>query len=704
LSLVGNFSSFRHVPFPLKINYSMKLFCIGNKVLKKWFMERWVREMAVNEENNLPISFGDPEGVDGLSVHSEEFDHTFYYEGNDLGTQYSPERTAFRLWAPTVSEAKVVLYSTWDGEAIEEEVMTRSEKGTWVLVKEGNYAGMLYTYKVRIGTYWNEAVDPYAKAVGINGDRGAIIDLSITNPDHWTDEKPTLDSPLDAIIYELHVRDLSIHPESGIHHNGKFLGITERGTLGPNGISTGLDHIRNLGITHVQLLPIYDYSTESVDETRLEEPQYNWGYNPKNYNVPEGSYSTNPYDPVSRIKEMKQMIQTLHESGLRVIMDVVYNHVYDAVNMSFGKLVPGYFYRYTEDGEHSNGSGCGNDIASERKMVRKFILDSVTYLTREYHLDGFRFDLMGLHDVETMNEVRRRLDEIDPSLILIGEGWDLQTPLEHEKKATQYNALKMPRIGHFNDGIRDALKGSALNEYDTGFISGKEGLEHEIRKGIVGGIKYSHDIQSFANEPDQTVTYVEAHDDHTLWDKLVITTSLSNDQTREKMHKLASAIILTSQGIAFLHAGQEFMRTKGGQRNSYNLSTEVNQLDWTRCSEFYGVVEYVKALIHLRKKHPAFRMRSAHDIRTHLFFEDVPVKAVAYSIRNHANGDPSRNLYIVHNANDHSIEVTLPCSKNWHVVFGKEHITENREIYSFEQPLKVEGFGSVVLSSEDHIE
>ncbi|WP_142388403.1 type I pullulanase, partial [Bacillus thuringiensis] len=386
----------------------------------------------------------------GKVIRSEEFDNLFYYSGNDLGNTYTAQHTKFRLWAPTASEAKLVTYKNWNDKIGAEINMQQGEKGTWTAELKGNQKGLFYTYKVKIGDTWTEAVDPYVRAASVNGDKGAVVNLEETNPKKWkANKKPKFKNPEDAIIYELHVRDLSIQPESGIKQRGKYLGVTEKGTKGPEGVKTGLDHIKDLGVTHVQFLPIFDYA--SVNEETLNEPQYNWGYDPKNFNVPEGSYSTNPYEPTVRITELKQMVQTLHDNNLRVVMDVVYNHMYNAAESNFHKLVPGYYYRYNEDGTFANGTGVGNDTASERKMMRKFMIDSVAYWAKEYNLDGFRFDLMGIHDYETMNEIRKAVNQIDPSIILHGEGWDLNTPLAAELKANQKNAEKMKGIAHFND-------------------------------------------------------------------------------------------------------------------------------------------------------------------------------------------------------------------------------------------------------------
>ncbi len=650
--------------------------------------------MAVQKDINYAISFGDPRIVNGLSVHSKAFDDTYFYDGDDLGCDYTANRAFFRLWAPTASQATLLIYDTWDGASVVEVAMKRGEKGTWTAILYRDLKGYFYTYKVQIAEQWHEAVDPYARAVGVNGDRGAIIDMSETNPQGWNDERVPFSAPVDAVIYEVHVRDLTAHSYSGAEHRGKFLGAAEMGTRGPNLVRTGLEHIKELGITHIQFLPIYDYSTDSVDETN-PDASYNWGYDPKNYNAPEGSYATDPYTPATRIKELKTLIQTIHEQEMRVIMDVVYNHVYDAYRHSFMKLVPGYYYRYRQDGSLSNGSGCGNDVASERKMVRKFIVESVVYWASEYKLDGFRFDLMGLHDIETMNEIRTRLDEIDPSIIMLGEGWDIPTELDGRYKATQHNAWQMPRIAHFNDGLRDTLKGSTFNLREPGFASGRSGLEHDVKRGIVAGVQYQEHLRSYAHEPDQCVNYVEAHDNHTLWDKLSLTSAHLDEMTRRKIHMLCSAIVLTSQGIPFLHAGQEFMRTKHGDENSYKSPTHINQMDWQRCAQFSREVNFIRRLIQLRKNHAAFRMRKASLIREHLVFEQAPANSVAFTLRNHANGDVAKDLYVLHNANWHPIEVQLPHFGLWRIEFGEEFIEQDDLI--LHGTLKVLPYGSIVL-------
>ncbi|WP_435390790.1 type I pullulanase [Jeotgalibacillus haloalkalitolerans] len=633
--------------------------------------------------------FGDATVQVGKVIRSESFDEMYFYDGDDLGNTYTEEQTDFRLWAPTASEARLVLYDAWDSTGGEEIVMDAAEKGTWTASVEGDLHNQLYTYKVKIGDEWREAVDPYVRSTSVNGDKGAVLDLDRTNPDGW-EAFSKGENPEDATIYELHVRDLSIQPESGIENKGKYLGVTEKGTTGPEGYATGLDHILNLGVSHVQFLPIYDYRT--VDETNLDTPQFNWGYDPKNYNTPEGSYSTDPYDPEVRVEELKEMIHTLHEEDLGVIMDVVYNHMYAVNESNFHQLVPGYYFRYNEDGSLANGTGVGNDTASERKMMQKFIVDSVSYWAEEYDMDGFRFDLMGIHDTDTMNEVREALDEIDPSIIVLGEGWDLNTPLDAELKANQKNAEDMERVAHFNDTLRDGAKGSVWEDTDPGFINGKQGMEDIIRQSVAGGIAYDDSFATY-RDPDQVVQYVEAHDNLTLWDKLEKTNPDATPEEMKSMHKLGSSIVLTSQGISFIHAGQEFMRTKGGDHNSYQSPDSVNQLDWERRAAFDEEVDYMAGLIDLRQKYDAFRLTNADAINERLTFADSPANTIAYTLQEKKN----RHLFVVHNANREAVSVSLPGKGPWKVLVNSEEA--GTEVLSVEKgkSVEVDGLSSMVL-------
>uniref|UniRef100_UPI002FCDCF05 type I pullulanase n=1 Tax=Exiguobacterium flavidum TaxID=2184695 RepID=UPI002FCDCF05 len=606
----------------------------------------------------------------GKVLRSEEFDAKYAYDGK-LGTSYKKSKTSFRLWAPTAQTVELELYrlqkkSPTTAKDIYSEIeMKREAKGTWVATVKGDLDEIGYTFEVKHAKDTVRAVDPYATAVSVNGDQGVIVDMKETNPKRWSSDKPKLRRATDAIIYETHVRDLSMYDvtdsgyDSGIKNKGKYLGVIEQDTRLTKGgkklaTKTGLDHLKELGITHVQFIPVYDFNTASVDETNPLKT-YNWGYDPKNYNAPEGSYSTNPYAPKVRIMEMKQMIQGLHDNGLRAVMDVVYNHMFDAKASNLDKIVPGYYYRYTESGDLANGTGVGNDTASERKMMQKLIVDSVAYWASEYHWDGFRFDLMGIHDVETMNKVRKTVDSINPTILVFGEGWDLGTPLAAEQKANQNNAAKMPHIGHFNDNLRDALKGSVFLDTDAGFVNGKDGMEARIKRGIVGEIQYDENIKGFTTEPDQAITYVEAHDNHTLWDKLNLTNPAESDATRTKMHRLASSIVLTSQGTTFIHAGQDFMRTKNGDHNSYKSPDSVNQLDWKRKMDRQADVDYMKGLIAIRKDNPGLRLATAKEIKAALSFMEAPAKVVAYKVEQE-KGD----LYVIHNANKGSVSIKLP--------------------------------------------
>jgi pullulanase len=603
-----------------------------------------------------------------MTFESSAFHRRFYYKGNDLGVTRSASKTRFRLWAPSADEVHIALYKQGLGGApIGLWSMKRSAQGTWVCAIDGDWAGHYYTYRIRRGEQMHEVVDPYAKGVGANGLRGMIVDLAKTNPPGWSrDRKPPFKKPTDAVIYELHVRDATIHPSSGARHPGKFLGLAERGL--PYG--AGLDHLRELGITHVHLLPVFDFA--SVDETQPNRRQYNWGYDPLNYNAPEGSYSTDPSDGAVRIREFKQLVLALHRAGIRVVMDVVYNHTYDGGESYFHKIEPGYYHRQNDAGEFSNGSGCGNEIASERPMVRKMIVDSLVYWAREYHIDGFRFDLMGLHDLETMREIRRALDRVDASILLYGEGWTGgDSPLPWKKRAMKTNVRALDRIAAFNDTIRDAIKGPVMEHSKGGFVQGVAGLEEAIKAGVVAQTK--HPQVSYPNgddwrgpwaeEPWRCVSYDSCHDNHTLWDKLALTASDDPERVRLRMNKLAAAIVLTSQGIPFLHAGEEFARTKKGVENSYNKPDAINAIDWRRKKKYADLVAYYRGLIAIRKSMAEFRLASADEIRKRLtFLPGAPAGVVAFLI-----AGPRRNVVVVYNSRRSALTMHLPEAR-WSVL------------------------------------
>ena len=574
-----------------------------------------------------------------LFVRSNDFDNYFSYDG-ELGALYEKEGTLLRVWTPTAKSVEVWIYAddSFKGPSTKIE-MVQKPKGIFEAYLPGDQHVTIYAYKILfLNNRESISVDPYARATTVNGMKSVIADLNRTNPDGWGERLPAFGLPEEAIIYELHIRDFSISETSGIVNKGKFLGLTEKNTQNASGRKTGLDYLIDLGITHIQILPMFDYAT--VDEANLTEPQYNWGYDPLNYNVPEGSYSTDPFDPFNRIFELKQMIRTLHDNGLRVIMDVVYNHVYDPKDQALERTVPGYFYRYNADGSLANGTGVGNDTASERHMMRKYIIDSVKYWAKEYHLDGFRFDLMGIHDSVTMNAIREALDKIDPSIIIIGEGWEMSTPLPEDLKASQRNAQAMPRIAHFNDSIRIALKGSDFgDEKDRGFISGKNYLEDLLLRNIKGAMHLSS--HSSYVDPEQVIQYVEAHDNLTLYDKLLRSNPDDSEEVRIKRHTLATSIVLLSQGVPFIHGGQEFLRTKAGVANSYQSPDEINQFEWERVTTFQESVAYVKGLIALRKSEYLFRLHTHEEIDTHFTMLSENFNIVAFSLTN------SEKKYIV---------------------------------------------------------
>ncbi len=614
------------------------------------------------------------------------FDDYPVYTGNDLGVNYSPSKTAFKVWAPMASEVKLRLYAAGDGGLPLRTVdLQKDISGTWTLVIKEDLKNKYYTFQVLQNSKWLlEKPDIYARAVGVNGNRGMVVDLASTNPDNWErDEKPMLKNATDIIIYELHIRDISIDPNSGIINKGKFLGLAETGTKNPDGESTGLDHIKELGITHVHLLPSFDFS--SVDETKSQANQYNWGYDPQNYNVPEGSYSTNPYDGNTRIKEFKTMVQALHENGLRVILDVVYNHTSDIEHSNFSQFAPGYFYRQNPNGTYSNATACGNEVASERAMVRKFMIESVVYWAKEYHIDGFRFDLMGVHDIETMNQISTALHQVDPTIFIYGEGWAAgNSPLPDTLRAIKKNMATVPGVAAFSDDIRDGIKGGWSDVKEKGFVSGGSGKTESVKFGIVAStpnaqIDYkavNYSKLPWAAQPGQTITYVSCHDDNTLFDRLKISNPTATEAELIQMDKLANAIVLTSQGVSFLHSGAEFLRTKQGIANSFNAPDAINQIDWSRKTKYHAVYEYYRGLIALRKNHPALRMPTTAMIQQNLkFLETGDQSVIAYQISNNANGDNWKNILVVFNGSTSPKTVNIPAGK-WLLCADENGINE----------------------------
>ncbi|HYK75052.1 MAG TPA: type I pullulanase, partial [Pseudoneobacillus sp.] len=661
--------------------------------------------------NKVKLIVNDPSKIDVrkiYEVHATGFasqqvtmrnilnDDSFYYDGTDLGYSYTQNATTFKLWAPTATKVSLALYNdegTYEGAFVrdnsggQETVMTRADNGVWSLAIHSDLKNKYYMYKVEFadGTT-NYAVDPYARSTSPNGQRTAIIDLSSTNPSNFQPEKkPALISPTDAILYELHVRDFSIDENSGMTNKGKYKAFTEKGTTGPNGVKTGIDSLKELGVTHVHLLPVYDFGSVNeltVDDPNSTDPKFNWGYDPIHFNVPEGSYSTDPHNPTSRVTEFKEMVQSMHDNGIRVVMDVVYNHTYnpESTQLSggapFDKIIPGYFYRTDDAGKITNGSGTGNEVASERPMVRKYIKDSVKYWAKEYGVDGFRFDLMGLIDRQTMSELTKELkEEVDPSILVYGEPWTGGStsldPAFQNFKGTQ----KDQGYAVFNDNIRGAIKGGS-DDATTGFATGATGKENDIVTGLKGA------ISDFANRPSESINYVTAHDNLNLWDKLmkvagqditlephaVITEENPLENEYVKRDLLANGVVLTSQGIPFLHAGEEMLRSKYGNHNSYKSPDSINKIRWDLKAQYKPVFDYYQGLIQLRKTHPAFKMNTKTAIEQNLQVFKSDDNIVAFELKDFANNDSWKNIVVIYNANNSAKEVTLPTSEDWNVV------------------------------------
>ena len=602
------------------------------------------------------------------------------YNGSDLELTVDNAGTRFRLWAPTAQAVKLRLYDTGRNTPATDTIdMTRAESGTWTATLPGRLYGKFYTFSILDNGKWlAETPGVWAKAVGANGDRAAIIDFAATNPQGWeADRGPELKHINDAVIYEMHHRDFSVHPSSGIVNKGKFLALTEPGTKSPEGLATGIDHLKELGVTHVHILPSYDYS--SVDETNLATPQYNWGYDPVNYNAPEGSYSTNPADPATRVSEMKQMVKALHDAGIGVVMDVVYNHTARNDNSNFSLTAPGYYYRHRPDGSYSNASACGNETASDRQQMRDYIINSVKYWAEEYHIDGFRFDLMAIHDTETMNQVAEELKKVNPSIFVYGEGWTAgDSPLPIERRALKDNVWMMPDVAVFSDDIRDAVKGHYSNSSDRGFVTGKPGNEETVKIGIVGATahpqvdwsKGNNSTKPYAKNPTQVINYVSCHDDLMLTDKLrkSMTGEAENDSVRQRAARLAQTIVFTSQGTPFMWCGEEIFRDKKGVHNSFCSPDSVNAIDWSLKAANADQMEYYRQLIALRKAHPAFRMTTAEEVARNLVFDNVKEpNLISYSLKNNANGDEWKEIKVIFNGADAERTVNV-VKGNWTII------------------------------------
>ncbi|MCH5194170.1 MAG: type I pullulanase [Oscillospiraceae bacterium] len=594
-------------------------------------------------------------------------DEKYAFDG-ELGAIYSREKTEFRLWAPEAEEVKLHIYGDCRQEnPVKKVPMTKGDNGVWSFAASGDLDGLYYTYAVTYDGIENETVDPYARSVGVNGAMGMILNTESCNPTGWENQDYVkLDKYTDACVYELHVRDFSIDPSGGFCYKGRFLGFIEKGLINAAGDSVGIDHIKDLGVTHVQLMPIFDY--ERVDETNLRKPQFNWGYDPRNFNSPNGSYSTNPFDGRTRVIELKRLIHALHSKGIGVIMDVVYNHTFATADSCFNKIYPKYYYRlWGENGEHfSNGSGCGNEVATERAMVRKFIVDSICYWAKEYKIDGFRFDLMGLYDIDTLNIISARLKEINPNVILYGEGWaGGDSPVDWNLRGMKLKARHTPDFGYFSDDFRDTVKGNNFENRIAGYVNGATGNEENVREIMCGRISHPQlpqmDKYAWTDTPAQTVNYVEAHDNLTLWDKLHYTNSTDSTEKRKSMDKMAAAMVFLAQGIPFIQAGQEFLRSKplpGGNtfdHNSYNSPDIINSLKWDRKSLHRDVYEYYRGLIAFRKAHSAFRMTDKQEIGEKMrFLDNLPNRVVGFLLY----GDNEfEEIVVFLNPNDYPVDL-----------------------------------------------
>ena len=574
---------------------------------------------------------------------------------------YSPKSTTFSLTtSPDVKKVDVVI-SDNDSDTAQQLVksMKRVGAGKWKLTVKNDLKGKYYVFSVYNQAQPDHTPGLFAKAVGVNGKRGAIVDLKDTDPDGWADDvRPELKNPCDLIIYEMHHRDFSMDMSSGIKNKGKFLALTE-----PAAIS----HLRRLGVNAVHILPSFDFA--SIDESKPDVAQYNWGYDPLNYNVPEGSYSTNAADPKTRIREFKQMVQALHKAGIRVILDVVYNHTFDINGSNFQKTYPDYFFRKNAEGKYSDGSGCGNETASDKELMREFMKESVAYWVNEYHIDGFRFDLMGVHDIETMNEIHDVVAQIDPTIYIYGEGWSAGScAYPQDKLAIKANARQLNGIGAFSDEMRDALRGPFSDDTKGGFLAGVPGQEESIKFGIVGAIshpqidmtKVNYSKVPWTNEPSQMVAYVSCHDDMCLTDRLRSSIPYIGDDELIRLDLLAQTAVLTSQGVPFILSGEEMLRDKKGVHNSYRSPDSINRLDWNNLKRYPQVFDYYAGLISLRKQHPAFRMGSADEVRKNLCFLEAPEGVVAYQLKNNAGGDSWKNIIVVLNSQKTPQTVDVP--------------------------------------------
>ena len=618
---------------------------------------------------------------------------------------YTPQATTFRLFAPAKAKVFVEYDESCDTAAVSKVKklkMKLGKDGIWTATVNKDLNHHSYNFIVD----GNRSNGVFAKAVGVNGSYALVLDMRETNPQGWdSDKRPVVKSPADLVIYEMHHRDFSIDPSSGIVNRGKFLALTE---------PKAINHLKELGVNAIHILPSYDFG--SVDETRLQDNKYNWGYDPVNYNVPEGSYSTNPYDPTCRIREFKQMVQALHKAGIRVVLDVVYNHTYDIEHSNFQKTYPDYYYRKNADGSYSNGSGCGNETASEQPMMRRFMIESVKHWINEYHIDGFRFDLMGVHDIETMNAIRKAVDAIDPTIFIYGEGWSAGScAYPQEKLGMKAHIQQMPRIAAFSDELRDALRGPFSDDTKGAFLAAIPGEEESVKFGIVGAIshpqvdlsKVNYSQKPWTNEPTQMISYVSCHDDMCLVDRLMASiptlksarfSALSAQQKDEliRLDLLAQTAVFTSQGVPFMLSGEEMLRNKKGVHNSFESPDSINHLDWENLKTYPQVFRYYKDLIQLRKNHPAFRLGSADLVRRHLEFLPSPDCTVAFRLKNHAGGDKWQTIYVILNSNRTPQTITLP-EGSYETVCEEGRITENGISHFTDNKVTVAPQSAVIL-------
>ena len=605
---------------------------------------------------------------------------------------YSESSTTFRLNAPSGKvPVKVRLYKgAADARPYKTIKLKDNGYDSWEATVKGDLEGLFYTFDTGHG----ECPGTFAKAVGVNGKRGVVVDMRDTDPEGWDeDRRPTLNTPVDMVVYELHHRDFSIHPQSGYQRKGKFLTLTEE---------KALHYLKTLGVTAVQILPSYDYAT--VDEADPERPQYNWGYDPQNYNVPEGSYSTDANNPLTRIREFKQMVQALHKAGIRVILDVVYNHCMDIEHSNFQLTYPDYYFRKkrvrsSDDVSqsslvYSDGSGCGNETASEKALMRRFMIESVKYWITEYHIDGFRFDLMGVHDIETMNAIRAEIDRIDPTITMYGEGWSAgECALPQERLAMKAAVTRMRGIGAFGDEMRDAVRGPFNDDHKAAWLAANDGNVMSLRLGLVGGVehpqvdmsKVNYSTSVWCGQPSQHVSYVSCHDDMCLVDRLRTSMPGIDEDELIRLDKLAQTTVLISQGVPFVYAGEEALRDKKGVHNSYKSPDEVNAIDWTNIRRYPDVFMYYKSLIEIRKRHKVFRLGDADMVRRCLRFIDTTDNVVAFSLDGEPVGDSWRKVVCVLNPYKESRAVTVPegayrvvcrdgmaCEEGFDVVHGGE--------------------------------